>query len=276
VRGGWLATGTPWAYDAERYDRVAAGRAAEQQAMRGYATTQGCRMEYLRRQLDDSDAAPCGRCDSCTGQPRSAEVSLETLAAAQATLSKPGVEVEPRRIWPTGLSRVKGKIPTALQAETGRALGRLSDIGWGGRLRELFAGPDAEIEEAVVRVVVQVLATWGWTERPAGIVLVPSRSRPRLVSSLAARLAALGRLPLLGELERLRDTPPASGRSNSAQRLRAVHGAFAVTAGMALDGAPVLLVDDRTDTGWTLTECARVLREAGAGPVLPLVLAIDA
>jgi ATP-dependent DNA helicase RecQ len=29
------------------------------------------------------------------------------------------------------------------------------------------------------------------------------------------------------------------------------------------------------DTGWTLTECARLLREAGAGPVLPLVLAVD-
>ncbi len=44
---------------------------------------------------------------------------------------------------------------------------------------------------------------------------------------------------------------------------------------LALDGGPVLLVDDRVDTGWTLTEATRVLREAGAGPVLPLVLALD-
>jgi L-alanine-DL-glutamate epimerase-like enolase superfamily enzyme len=29
------------------------------------------------------------------------------------------------------------------------------------------------------------------------------------------------------------------------------------------------------NSGWTLTEAARVLREAGAGPVLPLVLALD-
>jgi len=43
-----------------------------------------------------------------------------------------------------------------------------------------------------------------------------------------------------------------------------------------LDGSPVLLVDDRVDTGWTLTEATRVLREGGAGPVLPLVLAVDA
>jgi ATP-dependent DNA helicase RecQ len=104
-------------------------------------------------------------------------------------------------------------------------------------------------------------------------VAVPSRSRPALVGSLAARLAEIGRLPFLGTLELTRDTPPGTGRSNSAQRLRAVHGAFAVPDGMILDGSPVLLVDDRQDTGWTLTEATRVLRQAGAGPVLPLVLA---
>ena len=74
----------------------------------------------------------------------------------------------------------------------------------------------------------------------------------------------------------LRDAPPGAGRSNSAQRLQAVRGAFAVPPGAARDGATVLLVDDRTDTGWTLTEAARVVREAGAATVLPLVLAVDA
>ena len=37
----------------------------------------------------------------------------------------------------------------------------------------------------------------------------------------------------------------------------------------------MLLVDDVLDTGWTLTEAARLLRESGSGPVLPLVLAVD-
>ena len=36
---------------------------------------------------------------------------------------------------------------------------------------------------------------------------------------------------------------------------------------------PVLLVDDLTDTGWTLTMAARVLRAAGATDVLPFALA---
>src|SRR3954463_16265854 len=55
VSGGWVATGQPWVYDAERYTRVSADRAAEQEAMRAYAATDGCRMQFLRQQLDDSD-----------------------------------------------------------------------------------------------------------------------------------------------------------------------------------------------------------------------------
>ena len=286
VSGGWTATGQSWAYDADRYAKVAADRAAEQQAMRDYTATPDCRMLFLRRQLDDPQvldgtAQPCGRCDRCTGRPLPSEVTPASLAAAQAVLGRPGVEVEPRRMWPTGLAdspglaAVKGRIPADRQADSGRALGRLSDIGWGTRLRALLGGPDVALPDEVLRAVVEVLKGWGWEQRPTGIVAVPSRAHPLLVSSLAARLAEVGRLPLLGTLDLVRDTP-AGGRSNSAQRLRAVHGAFAVPGGTVLDGSPVLLVDDRVDTGWTLTEAARVLREAGAGPVLPLVLAVDA
>jgi ATP-dependent DNA helicase RecQ len=277
VSGGWVATGQPWAYDAERYARVAADRAAEQQAMRAYAATDTCRMEFLRRQLDDPDAAPCGRCDRCTGRPLPPDVSPEALAAAQAALGRPGVEIEPRRMWPTGLGDLglTGRIPADRQADSGRALGRLSDIGWGSRLRELLAGPDLEVPPEVLQGMVQVLAGWGWESRPGAVVALPSTTRPRLVASLAARIAEVGRLPLLGTLDRVRDEPRRHG-SNSAQRLLAVHGAFAVPAGMTFDGAPVLLVDDRLDTGWTMTEATRLLRERGAGHVLPLVLAVEA
>ncbi|MBY8852751.1 recombinase RecQ, partial [Saccharothrix sp. MB29] len=61
VRGGWLSTGRPWSYDAERYERIAAAREVEQRAVLDYLATDGCRMEFLLRQLDDPHAAPCGR-----------------------------------------------------------------------------------------------------------------------------------------------------------------------------------------------------------------------
>ena len=81
----------------QRYDRVAAERSREQQAMLGYTGTEGCRMEYLRRELDDPEAAPCGRCDNCTGVARAAGVSSGTEEFARDRLRRPGVTVTPRR-----------------------------------------------------------------------------------------------------------------------------------------------------------------------------------
>lgn len=82
VKGGWIATGQPWTYDTERYAWVARQRRAEQQAMREYATTTGCRMEFLQRQLDDEGAKPCGRCDNCAGARHTADASAASLEAA--------------------------------------------------------------------------------------------------------------------------------------------------------------------------------------------------
>ncbi|MGQ4515497.1 RecQ family ATP-dependent DNA helicase [Streptomyces sp. DW26H14] len=296
VKGGWTATGADWVYDAERYAWVARQRAAEQQAMRDYVGTSRCRMEFLRRQLDDEGAAPCGRCDNCAGAWADSSVSEETLTGAAKELDRPGVEVEPRRMWPTGMPalgvELKGRIPAGEQCSTGRALGRLSDIGWGNRLRPLLAenAPDGPVPDDVLRAAVSVLADWarspgGWaadgpdsTARPVGVVAVPSLARPELVGSLARGIATVGRLPYLGALAYAgAGGAHAVRRSNSAQRLKALSDAFAVSGELAdalsADPGPVLLVDDSTDSGWTLAVAARLLRRAGSGPVLPLVLA---
>ncbi len=297
VRGGWTATGQPWSYDAERYARVARAREAEQQAMRDYVADAGCRMEFLRRQLDDDGAAPCGRCDNCTGERRGPQVLAATLEAARSALGRPGVEVEPRRMWPTGLPAagidLRGRIPVEEQASVGRALGRLSDIGWGSRLRPVLTpgAPDGPVTEPVADAVVRVLADWaqgpgGWANgdgqgpgRPTGVVTVASGRRPQLVESLAGRISAVGRLPVLGRVEYAPHRRDPGPRSNSAQRLRALVDAFVIPPGLAAALAaapgPVLLVDDLADTGWTLAVVSRLLRRAGATAVLPLVLAVQ-
>ncbi|MFF1777606.1 RecQ family ATP-dependent DNA helicase [Streptomyces virginiae] len=298
VKGGWTSTGEPWAYDAERYAWVARQRATEQQAMRDYAAATGCRMEFLRRQLDDEEAAACGRCDNCAGARFTAEVSSTALDTARGELGRPGVELEPRKMWPTGLAAVgvdlKGRIPAGEQALTGRALGRLSDIGWGNRLRPMLApqAPDQPVPDDVAQAVVAVLADWargpgGWASgapdapaRPVGVVALPSRSHPQLIGSLAARIAEIGRMPLLGALAYTDQAPEfGSVSSNSAQRVRGLHQTLtvppALADALAESAGPVLLVDDRAESGWTIAVAARLLRRAGAKEVFPLVLALQ-
>ncbi len=285
VSGGWIATGRPWVYDRERYERIAAARRAEQRSMLDYENTAACRMETLQRDLDDPTAAPCGRCDTCTSAWYPAAVAEEATAAASASLDRVGVPVEPRSQWPTGADRlgvpVKGRLSADERVEEGRALARLTDLGWGGVLRTLFAegAPDAPIAPSVLDACVRVLAQWGWEERPAAVVNLPSRSRPQLVDSLATGIARIGKLPYLGSLEFENGGPTGGPGGNSAYRLAGVWGGFAVGPQLREDlaqlgGRPVLLVDDRADSRWSITVAGRELRAAGAGPVLPLVLGL--
>jgi ATP-dependent DNA helicase RecQ len=320
VQGGWRSTGQPWIYDADRYARVTRTREAEQRAMIAYARPvdeAGCRMAFLQEALDDPTAAPCGRCDVCAGPWYSADVPEGAAQAASAALDRPGVELAPRAMWPTGADRlgvdVKGKIAPADQLETGRAVARLTDLGWGQRLRTLLGDdgvggvvtldheapgieedPDATFDVPVrrsvsdvppdddlLRACARVLGAWDWKERPGAVVAVPSRRRPQLVTGLAQGLARLGRLPYLGEMSPAHGGPTGQPGGNSAFRLAAVWDRIVVGPELRdrlseAGSAPILLVDDLADSRWTMTVAGRELRRAGAAGVLPFALALTA
>jgi ATP-dependent DNA helicase RecQ len=279
VQGGWVATGQPWTYDAERYARVAEAREREQQAMLGYLRTTECRMRYLREQLDDPEAADCGRCDNCGGVTLSSSVSDAAVAEAGQRLSRPGVVLEPRRMWPTALANLgldlKGKI--AAGAEPGRTVARLTDLGHGQALRALFREdtPDGPVPPGLAQAVMDVMKDWSseWASRPDAIVVVESATRPTLVGDLAEGLSRVMQIPVVGTWA-IRDAavPPRAGASNSAQRVAAVRRRGGLDAEVP-PGSTVLLVDDQVATGWTLTVAATAIRAAGADAVLPLALA---
>ncbi|MEQ4206378.1 RecQ family ATP-dependent DNA helicase [Actinopolymorpha sp. B17G11] len=235
----------------------------------------------------------CGRCDRCAEPWYPSDVSTEAQQAATGQLARVGVAIEPRAMWPGGMDRlgveVRGKIPVDERATSGRAVARLTDLGWGQRLREILAphAADEPVPDAVLTACVDVLRTWGWERRPTGIVAVGSRRRPALVNSLAAGLARIGRLPLLGTLTPVDGGPTGEPGGNSAFRLAGVwdrlavppdvrDGLASVAGDTAGSGPTILLVDDLVDSRWTLTVAARALRHAGAGEVLPFALAVVA
>ena len=276
VKGGWVGTGQPWVYDEQRYRKLDEARRREQQAMLDYQATAECRMAFLRAQLDDPelvDGTACGRCDNCSGERYDPQVESAAVDLAQQRLQRPGIEISPRKQWPSGMAKlgieVSGRISDGPVA--GRVIGRLTDLGWGARLRRLLDAPDEPAPPDVLKAAVAVLAAWPWETRPVAVMGLDSASHPILIGSVTDGLAELGRLTNLGTLRYRPGHRPVTA-ANSAYRVAALRDAWIAPDLAGVDG-PILLIDDLTDTGWTLTMAARVLRQAGAEEVLPFALA---
>jgi ComF family protein len=102
---------------------------------------------------------------------------------------------------------------------------------------------------------------------PVPLYRVRERERGFNQAELLARgiAEAFPNAQAAGLLERIRPTRVQSRLTSAAERLRNVRGAFA--ASEETRGHRVLLIDDVVTTGGTVTECARVLRKAGAESV---------
>jgi ComF family protein len=108
------------------------------------------------------------------------------------------------------------------------------------------------------------------------VPLHPARQRERGFNQAELIAHRIGKglgIPVSASLiARFRQTPTQT-RLSRAERASNVAGAFRTGKPAAIAGKAVLLVDDVCTTGATLNECAKVLREAGSGPVRGLTFA---
>jgi ComF family protein len=119
----------------------------------------------------------------------------------------------------------------------------------------LLAGPDG------VRPLLIPVPLHGAKLRQRGF------NQSELIARAALKWPLLSSLPLHpAALQRVRATESQTGLT-SHQRRENVRGAFRVPDAAALAGRTILLVDDVFTTGTTVSECARVLRKAGAAQV---------
>ena len=128
----------------------------------------------------------------------------------------------------------------------------------GRMLAESMAGLEAEFKQETVQVI------------PVPLFQAKLRQREfnqaELIAHAALRLLHKHFRLAPDTLLRTRDTHSQIGLT-SHQRRENLRGAFAVARAEEVTGREVLLVDDVYTTGTTATECARVLRKAGASKV---------
>lgn len=90
-----------------------------------------------------------------------------------------------------------------------------------------------------------------------------------IAEALAQQLGA----PCAPLLEKTRHVPPQSHIKGDEKRRANVSGAYALLPGAEVQGRRLLLVDDVTTSGATLSECSRILLMGGAEAVVCAVLA---
>lgn len=108
-----------------------------------------------------------------------------------------------------------------------------------------------------------------WAPLSAGRRRKRGYDQAKLLAEEAALLYGLRPVPLL---KKVRNTPAQSSLGRAA-RAENVRGVYRIRQNAPVAGKRVLLVDDVVTTGSTLSECSRVLLEAGAAEVVCLTLA---
>jgi ATP-dependent DNA helicase RecQ len=202
--------------------------------------------------------------------------------------------------------RPKSTIPKHLKAEQGRALCMYGDAGWG---QEVARGKyqTGRFSDALVDATVALVRNkWKPEPAPEWVASIPSQRYAAITRDFAQRLAEKLGLPYAAVLRKNGGKRPQKEMQNSAMQLRNILKAFEVIdakelaganaeagragfgnlfqrlaremtsrfgSGPSLPPAPVLLVDDVVDSGWTLTLAAVLLRSHGSGPVYPFALA---
>lgn len=279
VEGAISITGKPlqhsvlrddWKCDAARIEAVQGRRRQElEQIEVRYWAHRGCLMQFLIQALDDPAAAPCGRCQNCTGKALDLKVPAELVAEAEAFLGAQKIAINPRKRWPAG---VGGSlvIEEEFRNREGRALSYYADAGLG---KQVQAGKyrDNRYDDRLVKAAARLIKE-SWHPEIKWVTAIPSKRHPALVPDFAQRLAKELELPFKQVLARMVDAPEQKTMENSYMQAKNVLGSVEFK-GELLPG-PVLLVDDMIDSGWTLAAAGYLLQSKGVPAVHPFALAM--
>ena len=120
-----------------------------------------------------------------------------------------------------------------------------------------------------------MIRLWAPEPKPLWIACIPSLNRPDLVPDFARRLGEALGIPCWPDaLRKTRANEEQKKMQNSFQQARNLDGVFELHPEFEACG-PCFLLDDMTDSGWTFTVAAALLRHGGCEAVFPLALALN-
>jgi len=252
----------------------------EWSVMQEYLHHKECLMQFLSHQLDDNSSESCKKCINCNkSRSLSTDYSHEIGLAAAEFMENISIIIEPKKRAGNGVAQAASRFPVYqfpfnlvnndLQHESGRALSRWGEAGWGeiamhGKRNGHF---DARLVDASAKLI---LHRWQPEPYPKWVTYVPSKRHPDLVPDFAVKLAARLGLPCINAVNIINDNYPQKRMENSDFRCKNLDGVFEIAS--ELPEGPLFLIDDAFDSGITFMVISALLRRAGSGLVYPFAL----
>jgi ATP-dependent DNA helicase RecQ len=271
-------TVTSYKMPIEMIERLSARKEGEWQEIRAYLNEGNCLMQVLAQALDDELATPCGKCENCAPEEAFEPFYPNELGQeAVEFLGNTMISIEPKKQVGNGHAQAASMFPQYefpfkledLEHEPGAVLCHWREAGWGeiaaaGKLARKF---DSRLADACIKMISE---RWKPDPMPTWVTYVPSQNHPELVKDFSNLVAAKLGIECIEAVIKINDTDPQKKMENSYFRCKNLDGAFAVKN--VREGEPVLLIDDASDSGWTFTVIAALLKRAESGPVFPMAV----
>ncbi len=270
----YYKTPRKWEPDLEKSEQIKKIRKKELHQMNVFTKTKNCYMEFIAKELDDSNANKCGRCSNCLGkQIVPSEVSEDLIVKAQQFVRKDFNVIKSRKKWPDGIRMDgKNKIAEEYLCEEGRVLSNYGDAGWGKFVSE-GKYVYGHFDKQLVIASYELLKDFVKENDIRWVTSVPSKRRPELVKQFAKQLSDKLGLRYMEAIEKVEDVKCQKEWNTSYLQFQNANSSFEVISTI---NENVLLVDDMVDSRWTFAICGYKLKKAGAGKVFPFALANSA
>lgn len=260
----------PWKPDLEKSRRITERRYRDLDVMNQFARTDECYMEFIARELDDSNARKCGKCANCIGKKLfGSSTKKSVLNKAIKYSDNDAFSIKPRAEWPNESCNEKGEkdIEDCFRLQPGIVMCAHEDSAMGKKI--LSMKENGEFSDEMVDIAYKCIRKFVKENRIKCLTYVPSIRYPELVRIFAERLADKLNIEFFEALEKVDDGEPQETFQNSYKQWENANETFEV---VETRKANTLLVDDTVRSRWTLTCCGYKMLKAKNGSVYPFAL----
>ncbi|MCX5900371.1 MAG: phosphoribosyltransferase family protein, partial [Proteobacteria bacterium] len=247
------------AFDCAAYEKLKSAKLGDFEQMLRYIETEECRMNFLCRFLDDTVAAPCGKCDNDTG--RRIKVSVNEKLLGQLEEFRNGY-------FPVLETSVKG---TALVNGVAASYYGFSNVG--SIIHKCKYENSGDYPEFLVKLTVKAFhKQYAAVHFDMSMYSPPTESED-LVKHFAEKISNVLHIPVSHGLKKTKPSKPQKVFQNAVLKRENVKDVFLFETPEAIAGKSILLIDDIFDSGATVKEIGRYLTSLGAVAIAPMVIA---